>query len=72
MCKFEGMTLNSRPETMMHEGIGREHKIEISGFEQCRLLLLFHYYHIITRSCAPFGRLSPLLAVACRRSALLF
>jgi hypothetical protein len=26
----------------------------------------------ITRSCAPFGRLSPLLAVACRRRALLF
>jgi hypothetical protein len=27
---------------------------------------------VYTRSCAPFGRLSPLLAVACRRSALLF
>jgi hypothetical protein len=28
--------------------------------------------YIYTRSCTPFGRLSPLLAVACRRSALLF
>jgi hypothetical protein len=26
---------------------------------------------IYTRRCAPFGRLSPLFAVACRRSALL-
>jgi hypothetical protein len=43
MCKFEGMILNSRTETMMHEGIGREHEIVITGFEQFRLLFLLCY-----------------------------
>jgi hypothetical protein len=50
-------------DVSLHEFVLGEPKIK--GRHACR----FHLS--CTRSCAPFGRLSPLLPVACRRSALL-